>query len=196
MSRFAVLFLVAAAGCNPSTAPYADTGPKESPNNPPPPAEKRPEHDYQGWKQYAPTEPGFEVWFPSEPLVRAASQATGNLHVAGVQRRGPDDLAFTCQWKIRDQPFASPEAELAYLMGQQLGALKSTKGRLLVEQEITLDGSRGREFIIAIDDTNVNRIRSYLAGKRMVSLQVLGKDKEAVHSTDATKFLDSLKFRK
>ena len=79
MRQAAVLFLIVTAGCGPSTAP--------NPN--PPPADNRPKHDYQGWKIYAPAGGGFEVRFPQEPVLAAASPATGNLHVAGeYQRRG------------------------------------------------------------------------------------------------------------
>jgi hypothetical protein len=193
MLRSAVLVVVAVVGCNAATTPQADSSPKATPENKSPTVEQKSEHDYQGWKRYAPTESGFEVWFPREPQEKAASPATGNLHVAGVQRRAVDELAFTCQWKINDKPRANREAEVAYLLGQQTGALNSTKGRLVDGRTINLDGWQGREFTIAINNEHVSRVRTYLVGKRMISLQVLGKDAEAVRSNDAKTFFESLK---
>jgi hypothetical protein len=146
--------------------------------------------DYQGWTEYAPPEGGFEVRFPTEPTVRAASPATGNFHIADSKGQ---DLEFKCQWIIKDQPYANKQAEIVYLRSQQAGMLTASKGQLIDEEEITLHGSNGREFTIEIPNKQVVRCRSYLAGKRMISVQVWGKDAEAVRSTEAEKFLDSLK---
>ena len=78
MRRFAVLFLIVAAGCGPSNAPPANPEPKNSPNTNPQSVEAK--HDYDGWKVYAPAEGGFEVRFPKDPVLTKASPATGGLH--------------------------------------------------------------------------------------------------------------------
>jgi hypothetical protein len=195
MRRFAIFLLVVAAGCGTSTTPQADQGQKDTPRSKPPSVEIKSEHDYQGWKEYAPSEAAFEVRFPTEPVVNTPTPATGNFHVAGVQRRAVDELGYTCQWTIKEKAYSS-EAEGAYLRGQQAGALKSSKGKLVEEKDITLDGVPGREFIIELADKNVFRIRTYLAGKRMITLQVVGKDTESVRSLDAVKFFESLKISK
>jgi len=196
MFRVAALLLLAAAGCSSSPTPQADTRSKDSPSPIAPPEEPKAEHDYTDWKRYAPAEAAFEVRFPSEPIVHAPSNATGNLHVAAVQRKVVDELAFICQWTIKDRPYANRAAESAYLMGQQIGAVNASKGRLVEAKDINLSDALGRECIIAIDDQNVSRSRTFLAGKRMISLQVMGKDVGAVRSADATKFFDSLKISK
>jgi hypothetical protein len=113
--------------------------------------------------------------------------------VAGVQRRAANELGYTCQWTIREKAYSSREAVTGYLRGQQAGALKSSKGKLVEEKDITLDGVPGREFTIELPDKNRMRCRSYLAGKRVVTLQVVGKDLESVRSTDAVKFFESLR---
>jgi len=194
MWRFALLSLMLAVGCGTSTATKTDIAPKEPTKNKTPSDQKKKiEHDYKGWKEYAPTEGGFEVRFPTEPAIKAPSPATGNFHIAGTQRQAPDELEFMCQWIIKGQPYDSKQAEVLYLRSQQLGMLTASKGQLVDEEEITLDSANGREFTIAIPGKEVVRSRSYLAGKRMITIQVWGKDTQAVGSTDATKFLDSLK---
>lgn len=196
MRRFAVLFLVAAAGCGTSRTPQVDKGQKDTPRNNPPPVENRSEHDYQGWKEYAPPEAAFEVRFPREPVVRPPSPPNGIFHVAGVQRQAVDELGYTCQWTIKEKAIGSKEVEAVYLKAQQTGALQSSQGKLVEEKDITLDGATGREFIIEYPDKQLFRCRSYLAGKRVITLQVMGKDTESVRSMDAAKFFDSLRINK
>ena len=196
MRRVARLFFLMMVGCGGSPTSHIDTGPKEVPGLQGPAEEKKPEHDYNGWSRYAPADAQFEVRFPSEPIVQPPSQANGNLHVAGVERKTVNSLAFICQWTIEKQPKASRAAEAAYLMGQQIGAVNSTKGRLVEGKDITLGDVNGREFTVAVGKDDVTRVRGYLAGKRMISLQVVGKDTEAVRSIDAQKFLDSLQISK
>jgi hypothetical protein len=83
MRRFAVLFLVAAAGCNTSTTPQVDKGQKGTPKSKPASVESKSEHDYRGWKEYAPSEAAFEVRFPREPTVKT-SRIEADRHEATV----------------------------------------------------------------------------------------------------------------
>jgi hypothetical protein len=191
MHRGFVFFLVIAVGCSTST-PHGSSGQNATPGHDGPPSEKAPRHDYSQWKLYAPKEATFKVRFPSDPTLRTTPHGSETIHVAGVQRQGVDGLGYVCQWLLKEKPSASREAEAAYLKGQQEGALKSSNGKLVEEKEITLGGVPGREFIIAVADRNVLHCRVYLAGTQVINLQVWGRDKEAVSSGEAIKFLDSL----
>ncbi len=113
--------------------------------------------------------------------------------MAGVQRQNPESLGYICQWTIKEKPYANRDAEAAYLKGSQLGALTASKGKLVEEKAIDLEKVQGRDLIIELPDRSLLRVRSFVAGKRVINLQVSGKDKDAVSSGDALKFLDSLK---
>jgi hypothetical protein len=97
---------------------------------------------------------------------------------------------------MREKPFEKKELEAAYLKGQQLGVLQATKGKLISEKEISVDGAQGREFIIQVSDKDMARTRIVMAGRRVVHLQVWGMDQNALQSKDTEKFLQSLKFTK
>jgi hypothetical protein len=192
MRRCAVLFALAIAGCGDSTKPRVEPSQKETADTKPPAVVQKPKHDYQGWKEYASAEAGFKVRFPGEPIVKTASPATGNFHLVGIQRQAIDELGYTCQWTIKEKAYENKEAEAAYLKGQQSGAVKSSKGKLVEENAIVSDGFTGRQYIIEVASQNVLHCRSYLAGKRVITLQVWGKDVESVQSPNAVKFFDSL----
>ncbi|MBN1420438.1 MAG: hypothetical protein JXP34_16795 [Planctomycetes bacterium] len=195
MRRIIVLLLVAGAGCSPSATPSAEPGRENPPASEAPAVGDRSDHEYGDWKRYAPAEAGFEAWFPEPPVIKPASAATGNFHVAGLLRRTAGGVVFTCQWIVREKSF-SGEAAAAYLQGQQLGAVKSANGRLVEEREIVLDGVPGREFVIETADGRLLRCRAYLAGKRLITLQVLGTGTQAIRSAEVVKFLDSLTISK
>jgi hypothetical protein len=69
--------------------------------------------------------------------------------------------------------------------------VKSSKGALDGENEIQVDGLHGREFFVKMSGSNYVRFRAFVNGRYTYSLQVWGKDKEAVKSQDADKFLKS-----
>jgi hypothetical protein len=123
MRLIAVHFLMAAAGCGRSTTAPSNRDEKDTPEHMLPSIENQSEHDYLGWIPYAPIEARFEVRFPKVPILKTASPATGNFHVAGVQRQTVNDLAFGCRWLIKENAFRSTQAEAAYLKGQQIGTL-------------------------------------------------------------------------
>jgi hypothetical protein len=146
----------------------------------------------EAWEKYSPADGGFNVSFPKKPLVKEPSAATGNLHVAAVQRAAADELGFICQWKVTDKAFESKEVERAYLKGQQQGMMKGIKGKLIEEKEITTDGFLGLDFLVQANNMSL-RSRSYVSGKRLVTLMVIGKDVDSVRSESAKKFLESFK---
>jgi hypothetical protein len=158
--------------------------------------EQKDKTDYEGWEKYNPAEGGFHAFFPKKPVVKKASPATGNFHVIGVQRSALDELGFSCQWKMKDQPSSNKDAEVAYLLGQQTGMVLSAKGKLIEGKEISVDGVLGRDFIVKIDEANTFRCRAFVSGKLIGTLTVYGKDAETVRSGDAKKFLESFKMSK
>jgi hypothetical protein len=196
MRRCGVVLLLVAVGCGTATTFPTENGQPPQPENKPPPLDNHFDYDYGQWKLYAPKDAGFEVRFPHDPVMKSTKQGSETIMVAGIQRHAPDEFGYVCQWVIKAQPFANAAAETAYLNGQQQGAVQSSRGKLVAEKALALDGMPGREFVVELPDKEALHSRVYLAGKRAIILQVFGKDKDAVCSKDSMQFLDSLKISK
>jgi hypothetical protein len=97
---------------------------------------------------------------------------------------------------LREKEFGSKEAETVYLLGQQTGAVTASRGKLVDAKKISQGDFQGREFTIALNDKELLRTRSYVAGKRIIIVQVKGTDKDAISAAAPTKFFDSLKIGK
>lgn len=147
-------------------------------------------------KLIAPKDAGFELRFPSEPKLQKLDGGDNTIHVAGVTRKTVEGLAFTCHWIIRDKGFENKTAEAAYLQGQVQGSVQGSKGKLVEDKEIALNDFPGRQFIIEVDKQNMLLSHLYLAGRRVIRVTVMGKDREAVTSAEALRFFNSLKISK
>lgn len=152
--------------------------------------------NYTGWEKYDSREGGFHVYFPKKPVVKTPSSATGQFHVIGIQRTNANELSFSCQGKLKAEPFVDQAAEAAYLKGQQAGAVLSSKGKLIEEKEIEVDSVTGRDFIITFNETTTLRSRAFVFGKVICTITVFGKDADSVRTGDAKKFLESFKTNK
>ena len=199
MRRFTVLLLVLAAGCSGSSGPQPDSDRKDRVESKPPEVEIKSNHDYTGWKRIAPKGGAFEIRFPVEPTINMTTpvrSGTGVVHTVGIQRLDVDHLGFVCSWSLLAKAYGSRVSEDSYLRGTQARALQTSRGKLIEEKPIILNGVSGREYLHEVSPGNVKCCRLYLADKRLISLQVAGKDQEALRSEDVVKFLDSLKIAK
>jgi hypothetical protein len=217
MYRLAIgLVLLSAAGCGPAgtsqghteatglprqtAAPaggqtqHTDTRP--APKGTHPATQKRPEPPEEQGQVFAPKEANFQVRFPGAFVEKTTPSGEETVHVAGAQRKAVGELGYVCQWLVKPRAFDDKKAVEDYLLGQQEGCLRLSKGKLLAEAAIDRDGVPGREFTIEVSANNVCRFRVYVAGARVIDLQVWGKDREAVSSESATRFLESLKIAK
>jgi len=191
--RALVILLLLALGCSNSPTLPSDKDPSILTGSNKTTTEKNSEHDVSNWSRYAPAEGDFEVSFPTTPELKMMTLDGQPVHVAAVRRTKVEDLSFTCHWFVNEKPHEHDAGEIIYLRGYQYGAVTAAKGKLIEEKEIDLEGYRGRDFTIAFTDTDVGRTRVYVAGRRVISLGVAGRNKEATSTGDALKFLDSLK---
>jgi hypothetical protein len=150
-----------------------------------------PADDKEKWKEYSSAEGRFQVHFPGVPEVGTVPNQKPEMHRVAVKRPSSDGLGYMCYWTVKEEPFRDKESEVAYLKGLQEGAVKSSRGELDGEKEIELDGLKGREFFVKVSKNNYVRFRAFVSGKHVYTIQVWGKDNEAVQSQDADKFLKS-----
>jgi hypothetical protein len=78
--------------------------------------------------------------------------------------------------------------------GARDGALHSAGARLVEEKPIKLDGNFGRELVLEKQDRSmVSRMRVYVVGARLYTVQALSASGLAMPDPDAERFLDSFK---
>lgn len=146
--------------------------------------------------RFAPRGARFDVWFPAEPTLRDTSDGDNTIHVAtGPQRKTADDLYLTCHWVLNDE-LREEKNVPAYLFGVVQGAVQSSKGKLLENKEIALNGFPGRQYVIEVNDRNTLATRVYFADDRVIYVGVMGKNHDAVIGPEARQFWDSLRIGK
>jgi hypothetical protein len=148
------------------------------------------------WKEYASKEGRFKVHFPEEPVAGKIPNQKPEMHRVGVKRPKLDALGYTLTWTVKDQPYKDDQAEQAFMKGVQLGSVNATKGTLESEAEIKLNGVPGREFTFKISDDSYYRYRVFVDKTYVYHLLVMGRDKKAVESEDAVKYLKSFEIEK
>ncbi|MBA4017914.1 MAG: hypothetical protein C0483_12120 [Pirellula sp.] len=152
--------------------------------------------DAPAGKRFSPRDAGFDVVFPAEPTLRDTSDGTDTIHVAtGPQRKKVEDLYLTCHWIVNEK-LRQEKNVPAYLLGVVQGAVQASKGKLLENKEIALNGFPGRQYIIEVNDRNTMATRVYFAGDRVIYVGVVGNDHDAVTGAEARQFLDSLRIQK
>lgn len=142
------------------------------------------------WKEFTSKEGGFSVLMPKQPVKRkqTAPSDAGPINVymftvnMGVVDYGV--MYHDIQGKVTD-----PESSLD---AARDGAVKSARGVLMTEKEISLDGNPGREIRIKARDNIIYTARIYLVRQRFYQTMVTVP--EGVDVTRAARrFMDSFK---
>ena len=133
----------------------------------------------EGFAKYANEEGLFSVMAPGTPKV---DQTTAESVLGPVVYKNVmfplSDGALMVAWG--DMPIESADAETQKSMfdGGRDGMIKSVKGTLINEKDITLDGRPGREWTIEVPGPPqigkiINHVRTYLDGKRNYIIQAM-----------------------
>ena len=143
------------------------------------------------WKEYSYAADGFAVSAPAEPAFAKQDQPTavGNVEMHNYTI----ELGHNSGVMISSSQFQGQTSESSKMLLQRArnGVLNAVNGKLLSEQEITLQGLPGLEFQFANDAFHA-RVRMYLIKSRLVTaMAVAPKDSELPANGD--KVLSSLK---
>jgi hypothetical protein len=145
---------------------------------------------------YAPPGAGFAVQFPGDSIVierLAGAQPNEFVSACWDSAGGP---SYVCRCRDVDESFPNDEGAARYLHGCRDFFVELAMGAMPSDNVLHADGALGREFVIEIREGTVVRERVYLAGSRFISLAVWGRNREAVRSADAERFLGSLRLAK
>jgi hypothetical protein len=145
------------------------------------------------WQEFSSPAGNFAVMMPGTPVYEKKSQATAlgpiDMHMFTMDLRSAG--AYIVMYS--DYPEAVTKAPPDSLLdGGRNGALANTKGKLLGEQNLSLDGFPGREITIEIPGKGIMKIRMYLVRQRFFQVMAMGT-KEKMDHEDTGKYLTSFR---
>jgi hypothetical protein len=141
------------------------------------------------WEKFTPKGAKAQVSFPGKATETPTSSG-GYLLLAGPDAKGIYQMSYSnlgAAVNLDDKA-----AVKKVLDGARDGGVKSLKGKLLTEKDITLGKYPGRAFEMKSETYGLYRTRVYLSKTKLYQVTVFGT-KEFVDSDEAKKFLDSLK---
>lgn len=148
-------------------------------------------------EKYSPPGGGFSVLMPGKPVAEDQEVDTevGKIinHTHSVEAGG---VAYAVMYGEFPAPVSDPEVINGMLDNARTQGIAAVHGELKSEEQITLDGNTGREWLIGIPGGAFLRVRAYWVKQRLyqlITMSVPTKDPEALKSRDAEvqKFLDS-----
>jgi len=144
-----------------------------------------------GWREYSYANDGFAVSAPAEPAFMKQDKATpaGNVEMHNYTiELGNNSGVMISTAQVQGQPTDSPKG---LLQKARDGAINAVNGKLISEQEITLQNFPGLEFQLANDAFHA-RVRMYLVKNRLVTVMAIAP-KDSQLPANADKVLNSVK---
>ena len=188
--------------------PVAETStPSPSPTTTPTPLASVVSEDKQGeWVEVSPAGLGFSVAMPRKPTVDQQyvelpfGRVPFSMHVVEL-----DTMAYIVGLATYPKKVMQATDPATMLPGAQAGSIKNVDGRLVHEQEITLNGYPGREFTAEgtgkgsaatqLPIGGLLHARFYVVDNRMYQVMVIGT-KDSLPQADIDKFFSSFQLIK
>jgi hypothetical protein len=144
------------------------------------------------WQEFASADGNFAVMMPGTPAYEKKSQPTAlgpiDMHMFTIESR---QNAYIVMYS--DYPEAVTKAPVESLLdGGRNGALASTRGKLIGEQGLFLDGFPGREINVEIPGKGLMKLRVFMVHQRLFQVMAVGT-KEKIEHEDTAKYLTSFR---
>jgi serine/threonine-protein kinase len=145
------------------------------------------------WQEFSSAEGSFAVLMPGTPSYEKQSNGTAlgpiDMHMFTLNIKR--DAAYVIMYS--DYPEIVTRANPDDLLdGGRNGALASSKGKLVSEQNMSLDGFPGREIVIEVPGEGLMRVRMFLVRQQLFQIMAVGT-KEKIDHEDTAKYLTSFR---
>lgn len=145
------------------------------------------------WQEFSSAEGNFAVLMPGTPSYEKNGQSTTlgpiDMHMFSLNIKR--DAAYMIMYS--DYPEIVTRAKPDDLLdGGRNGALSNTKGKLVSEQNMSLDGFPGREIVIEVPGKGIMKLRAFLVRQRLFQVLAVGT-KEKIEHEDTVKYLTSFR---
>lgn len=148
-------------------------------------------------EKYSPQGGGFSVLMPGKPLVESEEVETplGKL-VNHIQSAEASGIYFAVMYSEFPGPVTDPNVIKQMLDNARVHGLAAVHGELKSEEEISLDGNPGREWLVRLPSGGLLRARAYWVTQRLYQVlfqSVEAREPEITKSREAEikKFFDS-----
>ena len=145
------------------------------------------------WQEFSSTEGNFAILMPGTPSYEKKNSTTvlGPIDMHMFTLNIKRDAAYLIMYS--DYPEIVTRAKPDDLLdGGRDGALANTKGRLISEQNMSLDGFPGREIVIEVPGKGLMKLRAFMVRRRLFQIIAVGT-KEMVEHEDAGRYLTSFR---
>jgi len=145
------------------------------------------------WQEFSSADGNFAVLMPGTPSYEKKNSTTAlgpiDMHMFTLNIKR--DAAYLIMYS--DYPEIVTRAKPEDLLdGGRDGALSNTKGKLVGEQNMSLDGFPGREIVVEVPGKGLLKLRVFLVGRRLFQVMAVGT-REMVEHEDASKYLTSFR---
>lgn len=146
------------------------------------------------WEEFSSSEGNFSVQMPGAPShqTEQVQTAIGPIDMHLFSRELGSKIAYIVIYSDYPEVItrASPDQVLD---GGRDAAVANSKGKLLSEERIFLDGGHaGREIVVEVPDQGVMKLRVYLVRQRLYQIMLLAS-KERIDSEENAKYFTSFK---
>jgi hypothetical protein len=144
------------------------------------------------WQEFTSTDGNFAVLMPGSPTYEKKSQPTAmgpiDMHMFTIETR---QNAYIVMYSDYPEMILKAPADKV-LDGGRDGAVANTKGKLVSDQSLSLDGFPGREFVIEIPGKGLMKLRAYLVRQRLFQVMAVGTEEKIEHE-DTARYLTSFR---
>lgn len=145
------------------------------------------------WREFSSVEGNFAVMMPGTPAYEKKDTATAvgpiDMHMFTLNIKR--DAAYIVMYS--DYPEIVTKAPPDRILdGGRDGAVANAKGKLIGEQNLTLDGFPGREIAIEVPGKGLMKVRAFLVRQRLFQVMAAGT-KERIDHEDTAKYLTSFR---
>jgi hypothetical protein len=156
-----------------------------------PPLGKPADKKTTAWKDFTPASKAFTVKMPGDPseIKNTVPSPAGNLTIIAYVLKQPNQVLGVT---VTEMPAAALKDGADQLLGGVKVGLTAVSGTKVVsEEKITLGSHPGREFVITTPKVGTRKIRAYLVGSRLFTLEA--NPVNADNEKDFKTFFDSFR---
>jgi hypothetical protein len=142
------------------------------------------------WETYKPKNDDFTISFPGHPSEESQPTPLGTTIYTAIVKTDKGAVYSIAYGESGLKGNPTEANKISFFEG----AVEASKGTILSQKQLSMNGHPGRDYLIKIGDNAFMRMQMYLVNNRSYTLIVVGRDEAALKSEEAVQFLSSFTF--